>query len=235
MSSDGAVSVFSSTADNLVASDFNVASDVFAMELPQDSATADLALALTAPGSVSVGANVTNSVTITNAGPAAASAVMIAFPVPAASQYVSAHASVGAVTVSNSVVFCDIGSLAPDATASFSVILSVPEAGQVYAVASVSASQPDLNPYNNTAAALIQVGKAANSSPLLTARMSGGAHQLDFSWPDSATGFILQSTASLSPPADWKTVTNSVTDDGVNFNITVTDFPGTNQFFRLKQ
>jgi hypothetical protein len=236
VSSDGTVSVFSSTSDNLVASDFNIASDVFAMVLPQDNATADLGLTLTAPASVSVGANVTNSVMITDGGPTGATAVVIAFPVPAGSQYVSAHVSVGTVTLSNGVVFCDITSLSPNATASFTVVLSAPEAGQLYAVASVSASQPDLNPYNNTAAALIQVGKVANNSPLLAARISGTVQrQIDFSWPDSTTGFTLQTATNLIPPVEWTSVTNTITDDGVNFNVTLTNFPGASQFFRLKQ
>jgi uncharacterized repeat protein (TIGR01451 family) len=236
VSSDGTVSVFSSTSDNLVASDFNTASDVFAMVLSQDSATADLGLALTAPASVPVGAKVTNSITITNGGPTVASAVVIAFPVPASSQYGSAHASVGSVTLSNGVVFCDITSLSPNAAASFTVILSAPEAGQLYAVASVSASQPDLNPYNNTAAVLIQVGKVVNNSPLLAARISGTVQrQIDFSWPDTTTGFTLQTATTLIPPIEWKSVTNTITDDGVNFNLTLTTFPGTSQFFRLKQ
>ena len=120
--------------------------------------------------------------------------------------------------------------------AAFSVILSAPDAGQLYAVASVSANQPDLNPYNNTAAALIQVGKAASNSPLLTASFSGGAsRQLELSWPDTDTGFSLQSATNLVPPVDWTAVTNSVTDDGVNFILTLTNFPGKSQFFRLEQ
>jgi uncharacterized repeat protein (TIGR01451 family) len=236
VSSDGLTSVFASSADNLVAGDFNVASDVFASVLPQASATADLGLTLTTPASVSVGANVTNSIAITNAGPIGASGVVIAFPVPAGSEYVSARSTVGVVSVSNSVVFCNISSLTPGAAATLYVILAAPNAGQIYAVASVAATQPDSNPYNNSAANLILVGKTVDNSPLLSARISGGAQrQLDLSWPDSATGFILQSATNLIPPVEWTAVTNTVIDDDGNFNLALTNFPGTSQFFRLKE
>ena len=174
VSSDGLTSVFASSADNLVAGDFNVASDVFAMILPTDAATADLGLTLTTPASVSVGANVTNSIAITNAGPIGASGVMIAFPVPTGSEYVSAKSTIGVVSVSNNVVFCNISSLTPGASATLSVILVAPNAGQIYAVASVAATQPDSNPYNNSAANLIMVGKGASNTLLLSARISGG-------------------------------------------------------------
>jgi hypothetical protein len=51
------------------------------------------------------------------------------------------------------------------------------------------------------------------------------------SWPRAATGYQLETTSSLSPPASWNPVTNSAGLAGDHFEITL---PKTNgQFFRL--
>jgi alpha-L-rhamnosidase len=67
------------------------------------------------------------------------------------------------------------------------------------------------------------------SIPQLAVQMAG--QQVQLSWPASATGYVLESTASLSP-ANWLTMTNVPVPAGNQQTVT----PGlsqTNQFFRL--
>jgi hypothetical protein len=54
------------------------------------------------------------------------------------------------------------------------------------------------------------------------------------SWPSAATGYNLESTANLVPPATWTPSTNTVTVTGTNQTVTVSAGNG-NQFFRLKK
>jgi uncharacterized repeat protein (TIGR03803 family) len=68
--------------------------------------------------------------------------------------------------------------------------------------------------------------------PQLTAIPSGV--NVILTWPANATGFILQSTTNLVPPAVW--TTNSFTPVVVNGQNAVTNpISGTQQFFRLSQ
>jgi len=54
------------------------------------------------------------------------------------------------------------------------------------------------------------------------------------SWPDSATGFRLQSALNLNPPVNWIDSTNVPVIAGTQFKVTNT-ISGSNQFYRLKQ
>jgi uncharacterized repeat protein (TIGR03803 family) len=88
-----------------------------------------------------------------------------------------------------------------------------------------------------------QVGFAANgtvfsftlasvSLPLLAINPSGT--DVILTWPTNATGFTLESTTNLVPPAVW--ITNSTAPFVVNTNNAVTNgITGTQQFYRLSQ
>lgn len=56
--------------------------------------------------------------------------------------------------------------------------------------------------------------------------------QLTLSWPNTATGFVLKETPSLSPPIIWTTVSNSVINSGGKFVVTVPT-TATNRFYAL--
>jgi Ig-like domain-containing protein len=71
------------------------------------------------------------------------------------------------------------------------------------------------------------------ASPRLTI-LSNGNGTVTISWPTSATGYNLESEASLASPSTWAPVTNSITPIGTNQTVTVNAGTG-NQFFRLKK
>ena len=67
--------------------------------------------------------------------------------------------------------------------------------------------------------------------PISTASGSGN---LTLSWPRYGAHFTMESTAALGSGNGWTAVTNSLADDGTNFQVTV-PVTGSAQFFRLKQ
>jgi uncharacterized repeat protein (TIGR03803 family) len=72
----------------------------------------------------------------------------------------------------------------------------------------------------------------AVSAPQLTIKPSGT--NVILTWPTNATGFTLESTTNLNPPAVW--ITNSPTPVVVNTNNIVTNgITGTKKFYRLSQ
>jgi len=81
----------------------------------------------------------------------------------------------------------------------------------------VTATATDLS--NNTSE--FSACLAANPIPPL-AIAAQGANQIALSWTNTATGFVLKETISLSPPILWTTVTNSAQSVNGNFVITVT-------------
>ena len=59
-----------------------------------------------------------------------------------------------------------------------------------------------------------------------------GNGQLDISWPLLADVWILESTASLTPPITWTPVTTGITHAGLTNSYSITG-PTGNQFYRL--
>jgi hypothetical protein len=52
------------------------------------------------------------------------------------------------------------------------------------------------------------------------------------SWPTNASAFVLNRTASLTPPVAWTPVTSGITVNGTNYTITINARSG-NQFYQL--
>jgi len=105
-----------------------------------------------------------------------------------------------------------------------------------------SYTTPPLSPADNGAQYTIQAmlpGVSASATatltvtaapPVLTIQHTGNTIQI--SWPVSATGFVLQSTESLSSPA-WAQPAESVSIQGDQNTVTITD-PDNTRFYRLK-
>jgi len=125
---------------------------------------ADLAITQTVnPTSVSVNGYVTYTATITNNGPATASAVTFTDALPAGLTWVNSSYTKGsgtAVACSSSSA-CSIGSLASGATATVNIMAKVTGAGTIVNTASVSNVELDPNMANNSASASITVVAAA--------------------------------------------------------------------------
>jgi len=107
----------------------------------------DLALTGTGPASVTLGSNVTYTLTATNDGTAVATSVKVTDTLPAGVTFVSAS---GGVTPASGVVTFNVGSLAAGANAGFTIVVTPTAAGTLSNRASVSGTQTDPSPADNS-------------------------------------------------------------------------------------
>ncbi len=117
---------------------------------------ADLKLAVTDNAPVGISSSLTYDALVINLGPEEASAVQFTNNLDANVTFVSATPSVGtcAQSVTNSsIIACNLGSLAKDATATIKIIVTTPSdvgSGKLTNIASVSSGVLDSNTDNNT-------------------------------------------------------------------------------------
>jgi uncharacterized repeat protein (TIGR01451 family) len=116
------------------------------------TASADLSLdkVLTTGGPINVGDNVVFSLTVTNNGPATATGVTVTDTLPAGLTYVSN--SCGASFVAPTLTW-SVGTLAPSASATCNLTVTVTQSGPFSNTASATANEADATPANNADAA----------------------------------------------------------------------------------
>jgi uncharacterized repeat protein (TIGR01451 family) len=125
------------------------------------TADADLAISASGPSSASTGNPVTESFTVTNNGPGAATGVSVSDTLPAHTSYFGASSSQGSCSGSSTVT-CSLGTLNSSATgsptaATVSIVFTPSQPGSVTDTASVSGSQTDPNLANNSASVTTSV------------------------------------------------------------------------------
>ena len=123
---------------------------------------ADVSLSVVGPPSpTTIPANLTYNYSVLNSGPSPASFVVFSNALPAGATLVSASASQGTIGLLNGAVLGNLGSLAVGSSATVTITLSPSSLevtpGGFTNVASVSATEIDLNPFNNTAATITQL------------------------------------------------------------------------------
>jgi uncharacterized repeat protein (TIGR01451 family) len=131
--------------------------------------TPDLALSGNAPSSVTLGSDVTYTLTVTNDGTAGASGVTVADSLPSGATFVSAS---DAVTLLNGALTFNVGSLAAGGSASLTVVVTPTVAGTLNDQATASMDQTDPTPSDN-GITLTTVVTTATSTPDLL--LSGAA------------------------------------------------------------
>lgn len=141
--------------------------------------SADVSVAKTAAATVAAGSNLTYNVTVANAGPSDAVAVVLSDPLPAGTTFVSelqgtgpAFACTTPAVGANGTVTCGIPSLAAGASATFTVVVNIPAAtanGVIEAnTATVSSTTADASPGNNASTANTTVSTSADVSIVKT-------------------------------------------------------------------
>ncbi|MGD0059303.1 MAG: DUF11 domain-containing protein [Verrucomicrobiia bacterium] len=119
------------------------------------SASSDIAVSKVAsPTSVTVGSNVTYTLSVQNNGPAAATNVVLTDALPAGVSYVSALANQGTTAQAGGVVTWSVGNLANSAGASATIVVSTVSTGLISNTASVTYAGAASN---STASATITV------------------------------------------------------------------------------
>ncbi|HVF86814.1 MAG TPA: PQQ-dependent sugar dehydrogenase [Pyrinomonadaceae bacterium] len=119
--------------------------------------SADLSVTKTdSPDPATTGTNLTYRITVTNNGPAAATNVAINDALPTGVNFVSATSSQGTCS-GTATINCAFGNLAVDASATVLIVVQPQSIGSISNTATVSASESDPLPANNTATATTTV------------------------------------------------------------------------------
>ena len=126
-------------------------------------ATADLAIALSAPPTATLGTAFTYTVSVTNNGPATATNVVATDTLPASVGQVSATPTSGTCSQAGLTLTCALGSIAQSAGAAVDIAVTPAGSfGLITDTASVAGGQDDPVPANNSATALTMVGAASS-------------------------------------------------------------------------
>ncbi len=113
---------------------------------------ADLAVTKSGPATVAAGASFSYTVTVSNAGPSAAAAVVVSDTLPATATFVSATGG-GILGAGNVVTWPTIASLASGASQVYAVTVTAPGTGPLLNIAAGTSTTPDPVPGNNNGSA----------------------------------------------------------------------------------
>jgi uncharacterized repeat protein (TIGR01451 family)/CSLREA domain-containing protein len=145
--------------------DCTLVCDIGAYEAPTATPQADLAVSKTANTTVKNHSNLTYTVTVTNGGPNAASAVVMTDPLPPGAGFFSATPSQGRCTTpkknASGTVSCNLGSITSGASATVPIVVKVSASvgSTLSNTASVGACATDPNLNNNSATVTTTVTK----------------------------------------------------------------------------
>ncbi|HUP69523.1 MAG TPA: right-handed parallel beta-helix repeat-containing protein [Acidimicrobiales bacterium] len=124
----------------------------------QGALRADLSVTKTAtPDPVTLGEDVTYTVTVSNAGPDAASGVIVTDALPSGMTYRSATPSQGSCSQSGGTVTCSLGVLAKNASATVTIVVEADSVGTKSNTASATSATADPNAANNSGSATTTV------------------------------------------------------------------------------
>ena len=208
-----------------VESDPNLLNNVVTNTTTVQTPFADISVSVVdLPDPVLVAANstLTYAITITNSGPATATAVSLTNTLPSEVAFVSATPA--GYTISGSVVtFANLGNLGSGASINATIIVSPLVGGQLTNTTVVASAVADPLKGNNT----VSVKTIVSGMSFVRS-----GNSLLISWPSDATGYTLQYTTNLASPILWQTVTPAPSVvSGMNY-VTNTIGAG-NRFFRL--
>jgi uncharacterized repeat protein (TIGR01451 family) len=123
------------------------------------------------PNPGQVGVNLSYRVTVTNNGPAVATNVSVTDNLPASVTFVSASATVGSCNGTGPVT-CAIGSLAANASAIATIVVTPTAPGPIVNSATVSVSETDNDSSNNSASITTQIQAAPGTPSMLDPNLS---------------------------------------------------------------
>jgi uncharacterized repeat protein (TIGR01451 family) len=170
-----------------------------------------------APSTLFVGATYTNTISVTNFGPVAATGVTVSNTLPAGANVISASLSQGSYTLSpNGVLACNLGTIAAGSNARVTVGIAPTLGETAFNTASVSANESDLDLSNNSAQTLTTI-----NSPI-PARLSSVLVQsnlLQFTLT-AQPGFAYRIQGSTNISANWIDLTNVTLNNAGVFKFT---------------
>jgi uncharacterized repeat protein (TIGR01451 family) len=167
----------------------------------------------------------TNTITVTNFGPAQASGVVVTDVLAPTLSFVSATTTKGTWTRNANTLTFDVGSLPYNTGARLTVLANPTQLGTYTNVATVAGDQLDMNTPNNTA----RIVSTILSLPTITATRQGNT--LVISWPNES-GFVLQQTDDLTTQP-WADVSGGPVVVGARLQMTM-PISAQKKFYRLR-
>ncbi len=158
-------------------------------------------VATESPNPVAVGSPVAIIFTVTNGSTAnTATTVTLTGALPAGATVVSSSASQGTTSTANGALSAAIGSLAPGASASVTVVMTPTSVGSLFFTTTASADQPEVNPPASTATAGVVVASASSvptsDGPRVIEIDRTGYHRIPTRVHVTYSGSVVQSTAT---------------------------------------
>jgi uncharacterized repeat protein (TIGR01451 family)/uncharacterized delta-60 repeat protein len=210
------------------AADPNLADNTVAVVTTVVPPSADLALGMSdEPDPVVVGGTLVYSLTVSNLGPATATAVRLTNTLPARVSFVSASPS-GYILVGNTVVFTNLGNIGSGAETVATITVHPTVPGEITNTATVSSTVTDSLKANNTASVKTVVGGG------LTLTVSRSGNYFIMSWPASASNYILESANTLNAPITWSQVTTPPAQLVGDQKVVTVGTTNASRFFRLR-
>jgi uncharacterized delta-60 repeat protein/uncharacterized repeat protein (TIGR01451 family) len=193
------------------------------------AATADVSLSMIGtPNPVLLGSNVTYTLTISNAGPAAATAVSITNTLPPGATLISTLPANSYVKVGDVLTFTNLGNIVSGGQLSATIVIKPGFGGTITNIATAASSVSDPFKLNNSASVKIVVDTIQ-----LGIFPIGG--NIVITWPTNYTsGYLLEGATNLNAPIIWSTngIPSSVISNG-QYRITIGIGTG-NKYFRLR-
>lgn len=138
--------------------DLNTSNNTDSVNVTVDESRIDLVVDKTADAAeVTVGQNVTYTITVTNNGPDAASEVVVTDVIASSATFVSVSSSQGSASEDSGTVTAELGSLAANSSATVTLVVRADEVGTLSNTATVAAAEEDLVPGNNTSSVDVAV------------------------------------------------------------------------------
>jgi len=116
------------------------------------------------PDPMTVGSNLTYTITVTNNGPETATGVVLTDILPSNVTYVSASSIQASYTKSGNTITCNICTLSNGASATVTIVVTPTTVGTITNTATVTCNETDTNSANNTATATTTVNEATGCS-----------------------------------------------------------------------
>jgi uncharacterized repeat protein (TIGR01451 family) len=151
------------------------------------------------PAPAPVGGPVTLTVTAVNYGPGAVTGVVLTNLLTPSLYVTQVSPSRGTFDRAGDVVTCSVGTLTNGETFTLTILGNPTIVGAMTNTAGASGTAPDPNPGNNTSGLTLAV-----SAPVVQVIHFGA--DLMITWPNLASGYILESSPTLGPAANWQPV-----------------------------
>jgi uncharacterized repeat protein (TIGR01451 family) len=168
------------------------------------------------------------AITVSNRGPDTAVSVVLEENLPPDAQFWSARSSVGTCGFALGRAVCNLGNLAPNASAELEVVVAPGSTELFISTARASSSTADPDPTNNEA----PFQSAVLDAPTLRARVEGA--EVTVSWPVAFEGFALERTEGLAAPVQWSPVATKPQIRGDQNTVVLTP-EGRAGFYRLRK